>query len=176
MPFAYEGADIFIATQVAIRHCNKKFGLVAVLGIDNALNHIDFRSAEKAFQALTCLAHISLRQMVIQTNMPGHYAFNALASRDYELFYSEELRQRRQLLFPPYSHFCFVKVRASNEEKSRTAAQSLFDRMSASPRPKGVKLLAVSPARIPKLRGNYYWQILMSAKDVNRMGVFIKNI
>jgi len=86
MPFAYEGADIFIATQVAIRHCNKKFGLVAVLGIDNALNHIDFRSAEKAFQALTCLAHISLRQMVIQTNMPGHYAFNALASRDYELF------------------------------------------------------------------------------------------
>ncbi|HQJ16221.1 MAG TPA: hypothetical protein PLJ26_07025 [Candidatus Omnitrophota bacterium] len=174
MQLAYDSADIFIATQAAIRHCQRRFSLVAVLAIDNALNNVDFRSSERAFQTLTALADMAEREMIVQTNMAGHYVLEAVASRNPGLFYAEELRQRRQLLFPPYRHFCFVKVRAAIEEKAASAARSLFEALAAAQKPAGVSVMAVSPAQVPRLRGNYYWQILLAAKNAQRMSDFLK--
>lgn len=174
MPLAYDSADIFIATQAAIRHCQRRFSLVAVLGIDNALNHVDFRSGEKAFQTLAALADMADREMIIQTNMAEHYVLAAVTSRNPALFYAEESRQRRQLSFPPYRHFCFVKVRSAVEEKAASGARSLFDELAAAQKPAGVSVMAVFPAQVPRLRGNYYWQILLGSKNVERMSDFIK--
>ncbi|HQQ06204.1 MAG TPA: primosomal protein N' [Candidatus Omnitrophota bacterium] len=174
MPLTNGPADIIIATQAGIRHCDARFNLVALLGIDNALNHADFRSAEKTFQTASCLAGLADAQFVVQTNMADHYVLRALARDDPDIFYQEESRLRRQLSFPPYRHFCLVKVRAAVEEKARAAAQALFDRLSAARKPARVNVLAVSPGQIPRLRGNYYWQVLCSGSDPVRVNDFLK--
>jgi primosomal protein N' (replication factor Y) (superfamily II helicase) len=170
----FDSSDIFIATQAALRHTGFCFDLVGVLGIDNSLNHVDFRSAEKAYSTLCSLIGLANKNMVIQTNMAGHYVFDSLIERDPERFYAEELRQRKQLLFPPYRHFCFVKLRGKIEEKVHDAAQALFENLSAATKLAGISVMAVNPGPQPKLRGNYYWQILVAGKDVARINEFLR--
>jgi primosomal protein N' (replication factor Y) (superfamily II helicase) len=170
----YDTGDVFIATQAALRHAGKGFDLVGVLGIDNSLNHVDFRSSEKTFSTAWGLLGLADKNLVIQTNMTGHYVLDSLVRHDPEVFYAEELRQRKQLLFPPFRQFCFVKVRGRIEEKVHAAAQALFDDLSKGVRPAGVSVIAVNPGHQPKLRGNYYWVILIASRDAVRANAFIK--
>lgn len=174
MPLAYDDADIIIATQAGIRHAQARFGLVAMLGIDNALNHVDFRSAEKAFGTMACLFGLADKQIVVQTNMPDHYVLRALTQNDPDIFYQEEFRQRKQLSFPPYRHFALIKFRGKLEEKVARAARSAYDGLAHAVKPAGISIVSVNPAQQSKLRGNYYWVILIACKDIGRLYVFLK--
>ena len=174
MALEYEAADIFIATQAAIRHVCSGFGLVGVLGIDNALNHVDFRSSEKAFGILSCLLSKATSQMVVQTNMVNHNVFNALTQHDHNVFYKEEFRQRKQLLFPPYRHFVLIKFRGSDQDKVGKVAQSAFEGLSKATKPAGISVISVNPAQQAKLRGNYNWVILLACKDAGLVHEFLK--
>src|SRR4030042_1049597 len=52
-------ADIFISTQSVIKETGYGFDLVGVLAIDNSLNRIDLRAAEKTFSLLIDLVRLS---------------------------------------------------------------------------------------------------------------------
>ena len=173
-PLEYGSADIFIATQAAIRHVQNRFDHVCVLGIDNALNHVDFRSSEKTFGIVNCLAGLADKQMIVQTNMTNNHVLNALTQRDPGVFYKEEFEQRKELLFPPYRHFVFIKLRGKDEGKVEKAAKDTFERLSNTAKPAGIAMISVNPAQQAKLRGNYYWVILIACKDVIRLNEFLK--
>ncbi|MFA5099525.1 MAG: primosomal protein N' [Candidatus Omnitrophota bacterium] len=175
MALEYDSADIFIATQAAIRHAHRRFDLVGVLGIDNALNHVDFRSSEKAFGIATCLSGLADKQMVVQTNMTNHHVLNALTEHSSDIFYNEEFRQRKQLLFPPYRHFTFIKFRGKDAEKVEKTARAAFDSLSKAVKPAGISVISVNPAQQAKLRSNYHWIILIACKNTARLHDFLKN-
>lgn len=166
--------DIFIATQAIISQTDYKFDLVGVLSIDNSLNYVDFRSTEKTFGLLTALAFLSGTKMVIQTSLPGHCIFKALKERDVNIFYEEELKQRWQLRFPPYSHFALIKCRGRKEEKVDIFSHRLSEKLSNAELPKGIKIVSVNPAHPPKLRGNFYWVILIRTNNVKMLNRFLK--
>jgi primosomal protein N' (replication factor Y) len=167
-------ADIFIATSRILRGPALKFDLVGVLGIDNVLNRIDFRAGEKAFTLLCALLQLTQGQMVIETNLPLHHAFRALAEKDIESFYEEELKQRRQLQFPPYSHFILVKLRSGDEERVERASRNLFERLCGQNRSKDIIIISVNPGNPAKVRGNFIRQILIRAPGPTAAGKFLK--
>jgi primosomal protein N' (replication factor Y) (superfamily II helicase) len=167
-------ADIFIATQGIIRQSDFRFDLTAVLGIDNSLNHIDFRSSEKAFAALLGLLTITGKTMFVQTSLPGHFCFQAVEKNDINLFYDEELKSRRQVKFPPYRSFCQVKLRGKLEDKAASAGEKLFLKLSQAKIPKGLEIISLNPGQPPKLRGNYYQVILLAASNVAVLNKFLK--
>jgi primosomal protein N' (replication factor Y) (superfamily II helicase) len=167
-------ADIFISTQGILRQPPFRFDLCAALAIDNSLNQVDFRSTERVFAILLALRAITEKKMFVQTSIPGHYCFRSIENNDAGIFYEEELRSRRQVKFPPYSNFCQVKLRGRVENKVKEAGEKLFHKFSEAAVPKGIKIISLNPGSPPKLRGNFYWVILISAMNMRGLNSFIK--
>lgn len=173
-PEAKQEYDITISSESAIRHAGGKFDLVCAIGVDNLLNYADFRSAERTFRILSVLKTLASDLLLIQTNMMDHHAIKAVEAGDPDIFYSEEFCQRRQLQFPPFRHFAAVKVRGRDEQKAENAARELGVILSGDDKPAGLDIISVAPAIQPKLRGNFYWNILLSCKDPARIHGFLK--
>lgn len=168
-------ADIFIATRAVIRRRELAFDLIGVLGIDNALNRVDIRAAEKVYALLDGLISLTDTRMIIQSRHAHHHCFESLAGNDPAIFYAKEFEDRRELLFPPFGHLILVKLRGRRQERVKTASRTLFERLSE--RASGVsavKIVAVNPAQPAKLRGNFYYQILAVSPDAAEAVRFLK--
>ena len=90
------------------------------------------------------------------------------------MFYKEELRQRKQLGFPPYKHMVLVKLRAKSEDRVKQASFLLFERLNARNKNKDIRIISVNPGHPPKLRENFYWQILITSSSAKKASEFLK--
>lgn len=167
-------ANIFISTQGIVRDANYNFDLIGILSIDNSLNRVDLRAGEKTFQLLTGILRLTDKRVIIQTSLAKNHIFTALLNQDADIFYKKELAQRRQLSFPPYQHLGLVKIRGKKEEKVREVAQVLFRRLNEARRAKNIKIISVNCAQPAKLRGNFYWQILLKSGSAVNLSKFLK--
>jgi primosomal protein N' (replication factor Y) len=171
--FDINEADIFISTQSIRKETECDFDLIGVLAIDNSLNRTDLRSSERTFSLLIDILKLTSKKMIIQTTLPNHYCFKALLDKNINIFYDEELKYRKQLNFPPYRHLGLVKLRGKNQERVKKVCSGLFNKLSSSGN-KAVDILSFSPAYPAKLRGNFYWQILLRSNNAKRMSKFLK--
>ena len=169
------GKDIVISTSAIFKQKGIRFSLVGVLNIDNSLNHLDLRSSEKTFDLLSRLKAISLKKLIIQTNSPKSLIFTSFQKNEPDVFYKDELKQRKQLGLPPYKHLALIKVRSKNESKVKASAEVLFEELKNSNVNKGVEALSINPGIPPKLRGNFYWQVLLRAANAGKISKFVKN-
>jgi len=170
-----DNLDIAIATSSIIKQESLMFDLIGVLGIDNALNRLDFRSTEKVFGLLTGLSNLTEKKFLIQTATPSHHCFQALLKNDAGLFYDEELKQRKQLGFPPYKHLVLLKLRCKNEERVKAIAEALFEKMNEINKNRSIEIISVNPSNPAKLRGSFYWQVLIRSGKVLSVNELIKN-
>jgi primosomal protein N' (replication factor Y) len=168
-----QDSDIIVSAQSVIGHSSFKFSLVAVLGVDNSLNRVDFRASEKTFAAISGLSGLTGKEMIIQTNLADNYLFSSIEKKDPAIFYDEELRMRRQLGFPPYQHLAFVKLRSPRQEKVKMACQALFLHLKEA-KNKDVEIVSEGPGQPAQLRGNYYRQILVKSKNAKHISGFLK--
>ncbi len=167
------GGGIFISTQKAL-NSQDNFDLTVILAIDSSLNHAELSSAERTFEILWALNKITLKKMVIQTGLSQHYIFEALNKADSRIFYDRELKQRKELKLPPFTHIGIVKIRAKIEDKAEAAANKLFAQLESA-KNKKVKIISLNKHSPYKLRGNYYWRILLSAKSALDISGFLKS-
>jgi len=169
------GSRIVIATSAITRQEDAGFDLVGVLSADGALNRLDFRSAEKVFSLLAGLCSVARKNMIIQTAFPGHHCFSWLVRKDPMVFYKEELKQRKQFAFPPFSHFAEVKLRGPDEDKAVKAQEALVSLLAEkSGKKKAYEIFSSGPGRPPKLRGNFYRQIIVRGRSAERMSDALK--
>ncbi|MEI6832319.1 MAG: primosomal protein N', partial [Candidatus Omnitrophota bacterium] len=172
-PQARMDEDIFVATSSVIKHGEINFDLIGVLAIDNSLNRVDFRAAEKTFSLLMGLTSLTSKKIIIQSANANHHCFQALIKNDPQLFYKEELKQRKQLNFAPFKHMILVRLRGESLEKVKQAACDLFEKLNKI-KTSSIKMLSLNPGQPAKLRGNFYYQILMRASSVEKASHFLK--
>jgi primosomal protein N' (replication factor Y) (superfamily II helicase) len=172
-PTARLGQDILVATGAVINQTEQSFDLIGVLGIDDLLNRIDFRAAEKAFFMLTGIINLTSKKVIIQSLNQNHHCFQALIKNDPRIFLKEELKTRKQLNFSPFKHMIMLRLRGRDLDKVKAAAGNLFQRLNKI-KTNSLKLLWLNPGQPPKLRENYYYQILMRASSVEKAGNFLK--
>ncbi|MDP3042508.1 MAG: primosomal protein N' [Candidatus Omnitrophota bacterium] len=172
-PQARLGQDIVVATSAIINHQELNFDLIGVMVIDNSLNRVDFRAAEKTFALLAGLVSLTAKKMIIQSANVNHHCFQALIKNDPQIFLKEELRQRKQLNFAPFKHMILLKIRGVDLEKVKKAAQDLFQRLNKI-KTASLKLLSLNPGQPAQLRGNFYYQILMRSPSVEKASHFLK--
>jgi len=165
--------DIFVATSSVFKEADASFALAGVLMIDNSLNRVDLRSAEKVYGLLINLARLAGERLVIETDFPGHHAIKAIEAQDANIFYDEELKQRRQLGFPPFRHAIILRIRGKDADKARSAAEELFNELNREKK-SGLLVMSLSPGLPPKLRDYFYWQILTSAGSLKKANAFLK--
>lgn len=172
-PQARMNVDIFVATSSVIKHQGINFDLIGVLAIDNSLNRVDFRAAEKTFSLLMGLTNLTAKKIIIQSANAGHHCFQALIKNDPQFFLKEELKQRKQLNFAPFKHMILIKARGADLEKVKKAASDLFERLSRI-KTNSIKMLSLNPGQPAKLRGNFYYQILTRASSAEKASGFLK--
>jgi primosomal protein N' (replication factor Y) len=142
--------------------------LVGVVSADVTLNIPDFRASERTFNLLTQVAGRAGRgedggEVIVQTYAPSHYAVLAAAKHDYDKFYEEEIKSRKELLYPPFVNLIKVTVRARNDELTLKTAQNLADAIKGED--KELKVAGPAPAPIARMRGYFRYNILLKGND-----------
>ena len=161
--------DVIVGTQMIAKGLDfPKVTLVGVVSADANLNLPDFRSGERTFNLITQVAGRAGRgdlggEVVVQTFTPEHYAIRLAARHDYNGFFSEEIRTRRELGFPPFVSLVKITLRARKEENVMKSAEKLAGVLRS--KIPGIELLGPAPAPMAKLRGYYRWNILIKAQD-----------
>ncbi len=165
--------QVLLGTQMVAKGLDfPNVTLVGVISADTELLLPDFRASEHAFQLLTQVAGRAGRKhkqglVVIQTYSPNHSSLIYAKTHDYLHFYKNELSERKQLLYPPFSRFIRLLFRGPSEAEIQNKAQLLAAQLRGRPE---FRVLGPTPAPLSKIQGNFRWQVLLSIpkhKDPN---------
>ncbi len=168
--FAKGKADILIGTQMVTKGLDiPQVTLVGVISADTSLNFPDYRSGERTFQLLTQAAGRTGRghkegKVIIQTYNPEHYSILAACEQSYEVFYQNEIENRKRLLYPPFSQLISIVVSARNENMAAKAASDLSEMLQGKLAP-NCRLYGPGPAPVAKIKGRYRY--LLVIKGIN---------
>jgi primosomal protein N' (replication factor Y) len=166
--------DILIGTQmIAKGHDFPGVTLVGVVSADTTLNLPDFRGSERGFQLVSQVSGRAGRgdspgKVFVQTLNPEHFALRAAVAHDYEEFYRQEIEERKDAGYPPFSYLVAIQFSSNSAktvEKGADAAAELLRTLRVKSR---TRLEILGPAVPPMgmIRGRYRWQILL--KSVRR--------
>jgi primosomal protein N' (replication factor Y) len=163
--FGEREADILLGTQMVGKGLDfPHVTLVGVISADTQMLLPDFRSAERTFQLLTQVAGRAgrsglLGEVIIQTRQPAHYALAHVLDHNFKTFYLEELEQRRELDYPPFSRLVLIEAKGKDEERVRGAAERFANVLTKNT---GIfKLLGPAPAVLSKIKNQHRWHVIL---------------
>ncbi len=164
---AAAAAQVVIGTRGALRLFGRAtLGLAGFVSADQLLRVPDFRAGERTFALLWAAAErvVEGGALVIQSQNPTHYAFDAVVRQDLAAFYGHELRFRGELGYPPFRRLATLTVRGqSAPETERLAARvsaALRTSTALQVYPPGAdrrnrvrRVVVKGPAELPRLVG-----------------------
>jgi primosomal protein N' (replication factor Y) len=140
--------------------------LVGVINADTALHLPDFRAGERTFHLVTQVAGRTGRgkkggRVLVQTLEPEHPAIQAAVRHDFVRFAQQELPTRKEHGYPPFASMIRLVIRGPKQNETRGFAEHLATliRTQCEKHEARAKVRGPAPAPIPKLRGNYRFQI-----------------
>ncbi len=170
--FAEGNADILIGTQMIVKgHDFPRVTLVSALAADMSLFAGDYRAAEVTFELLVQAAGRAGRgnrkgEMIIQTYAPENYAVCHAAQQDYTGFFSEEIRFREMMNYPPAAFMIKLSLSGKNEEEVIAAVSVLKERFfSGSLEEMGVNVIGPAKEPVYRIADEYRMAVYMKSKD-----------
>lgn len=170
--FRDENYDVLVGTQMVAKGFHfPRVTLVGVVDADTGLHIPDFRAAERTFQLLSQVSGRPGRselggEVIVQTYHPDHYAVLTATQHDYQSFFREELKRRRELRYPPFTRLCLILLQGTQEkavfEEGQVLAERLKDLSNRMRLP--TEVVGPSPALRPFLRSRHRYQILLKAQ------------
>jgi primosomal protein N' (replication factor Y) len=167
--FRSGNVSLLVGTQmIAKGHDFPEVTLVGVVSADVTLNIPDFRASERTFNLLTQVGGRAGRgdaggEVVIQTYAPEHYAILCAAKHDYEKFYDEEIKSRKEMMLPPFVSMVKVTVRARRDDVAQKSAAELAEAIRSQDRDAMVG--GPAPAPISRVRGYFRYNIILKGHD-----------
>jgi primosomal protein N' (replication factor Y) (superfamily II helicase) len=173
--------DIIVGTQMLAKgHDFPSITLVGIICADLSLSLPDFRACERTFQLLAQVAGRAGRgstpgKVILQTYSPDHFSIEASRNQDVAEFFSQEIRFRKALMYPPFSRIILIRISARDarvvEAYSTDVAAVLSDLIAHTPELGGrIQVMGPAEAPIQKISSRYRWQILVKgqkASDLN---------
>jgi primosomal protein N' (replication factor Y) len=140
--------------------------MLGVLSPEAALGRPDYRSAQRAYQALgrmlDVLADDPEAEAVVQTSAPGHHSIRAAVEDDYRLFFDREIELRRAMTDPPFSFLAEVAFEGRQARPLAGKSRAFADRARAAE--PGVEVLGPSLAS-SRPGGFHRIQIVLRSPD-----------
>ena len=179
--------DILVGTQMVTKgHDLPHVTLVGVISADAALSMPDFRASERTFQLLVQVAGRAGRgdtpgRVLVQTYDPEHAAIRFAVRHDVAGFLEHELRDRRELGYPPFSRMTLARVDALDEQAAKEATHVLARaaRQVGAAGSTGPMLTVLGPSAAPiaKVRNRYRFRIMLRSvsRDLLRQGALAIN-
>jgi len=176
--FKNKEIDILVGTQIVAKGLD--FPDVTVIGIifaDITLNLPDFRAAERNFSLITQVAGRAGRSsqkgnVIIQTLSPEHYSIKNAANQDFENFYYEEIKIRKNYEYPPFVRLINIVFSGDLENKVKFFANIFAEKLKNKKFP--VIILGPVPAAIPFIKNQYRYQVLIKGNKLIETKSFVK--
>ncbi len=199
-------AQVLLGTQMLAKgHNFPGVDLVGVIFADLSLEMPEFTAPERTFQLLAQVAGRAGRgrddtagEVIVQTLQPDHYSVLTATTHDYEAFYEQEIQNRRELLFPPFSYLANLRASGPDQEQVRNflnqakaLGQQILGQNHPAPTldllndnspeleepnfsPPPIALLGPVPAAIVKIQNRYRWSLLLKAQKRPELHSFIR--
>ena len=100
--------------------------------------------------------------MIIQTQFPEHEFFQALFKENYESFALQQLTERDQMRFPPYTNMAIIRGQHINEHKLDHFLQQLIDGIEDN---EDISVLGPLPAPMQKRQKLYRMQLILNSNN-----------
>lgn len=170
--FRNREADILLGTQMVTKgHDFPSVTLVGVLLADASLYLDDYRASERTFSMLTQVIGRAGRadkegEAIIQTNNPDNDCIRLACAQDYEKFYANEIRLRRQLRFPPFCDIALMTLSSEYETELLKATKILSEKFSklVSEKYDDIPLLTFGPFEAPVYKVDSKYRMRMVIK------------
>jgi primosomal protein N' (replication factor Y) len=172
--FANHQADILVGAQMLSKGLDlPKVTLVGVVLADVGLNLPDYRAGERAFQLLTQVAGRAGRsvlagKVIFQSFKPDDPAIRFAAMHDYAGFYTYEIGNRRQMMYPPFSRLVRLEYRHMDARKAEDEAMSMANQLDSwimQTGARNIELIGPAPAFFGRVNSYYRWLIILRGTD-----------
>lgn len=145
---------------------------VGVINADNALHFPDFRAAERAFQLITQVAGRAGRgnrpgKVIVQTFTPEHYALVFAADHNYSAFFNQEIIERKNLSYPPFTRLARILIRGFSQPIIESYAQAITRKIESKFKELGTYIRILGPAMPPieKIKNKFRMHIIILCED-----------
>jgi primosomal protein N' (replication factor Y) len=168
--FEENGSQILIGTRMIVKEkLLRMASLAAVISCDTMLSLPDFRAPEKTFDLLTEFMNVK-ENLVLQTYNPDHYVFKNIKSWSYSDFYNFEIKQRKELKYPPLSHPIRIIIESKKEKKIEELTQLIRNRLPS------VDFLGPAPCLVPQKRGKLRYHMLLKIDSPAKISTTLQEI
>ncbi len=166
----------------------------------------EFTAPERTFQLLAQVAGRAGRgrddaagEVIVQTLQPDHYSVLTATAHDYQAFYKQEIQNRNELKFPPFSYLANLRASGPNQEQVRNfllQAKELGQQISGGQAAGGlpaddndfeagelnnepdfslppIALLGPVPAAVVKIQNRYRWSLLIKSQNRRELHKFL---
>ncbi len=172
--FAAGEYDVLIGTQMVAKGLDfPNVELAAVVQADAELFYPDFRASERAASLIMQVAGRAGRRtepgaVVIQSSVVDHPVLNNILKNDWQQFVREELSNREQGGFPPFTRLILLRSSGKNES---AAARALLRMRRTLQKDSRILALGPAPAVIAKIKNVFRFHLLVrSARDDDPKG------
>ncbi|HEY0908457.1 MAG TPA: hypothetical protein VGE35_03870 [Candidatus Paceibacterota bacterium] len=108
--------SILVGTELALLYLDRPIDYSAIGSLDALFSIPDFRIHEKIFFIIARLRSVTQKHFILQTRNPDAGVLSFGAKGNIIDFYREEIEQRRQFGFPPFSTFIKVSYAGKKED------------------------------------------------------------
>jgi primosomal protein N' (replication factor Y) len=157
--------DILVGTQMVTKGLDfDHVSLVGVFDADRMMHFPDFRSYERAFHLITQVSGRAGRRakqgkVVIQTSNPQHRLFSFVIKNDVVGFLHEQVLDRKQNLYPPFSRLIEITLKHLDKKVVREVSEKFAG--DIKPRLKQVRVMGPGEPMISKIRNEYLMTLLL---------------
>jgi primosomal protein N' (replication factor Y) len=158
-----EGAmEVLVGTQMVAKGLDfGNVGLVGIIDLDSLMNYPDFRAYEKTLQLGIQVSGRAGRtevrgKVLIQTSKPDHPVVQQIKHGKVEVFYSNELQERREYKYPPFTRLIKVNLKSRDRDLVHEAAHVLATKLREI---LGDRILGPQEPLINRIRNEYIMEI-----------------
>ncbi|MDD3818421.1 MAG: primosomal protein N' [Actinomycetota bacterium] len=172
--FISPGAAILIGTQMIAKGLDiEDVTLVGIINCDSMFGLPDYHMNERIYQLITQVSGRTGRKdkkgrVIIQTFNPESTVIKNVLKNDYESFYREEIKNRMELNYPPFSNLINIIISGKNEAEVKIDIGNLFKQLSEviAELEDSNSILGPAPAPFYKINLFYRWHIMVKTKDI----------
>jgi primosomal protein N' (replication factor Y) len=169
--FQEKKTEILIGTQMVAKGLDfDNVTLIGVINADTLLNYPDFRAFERSYQLLAQVAGRAGRRdkqgkVIIQAYDDDHRIIKQVIDNKYVEMYQEEVSERRQFHYPPFTRLIFINIRHKDQNLLNVAAQRFATTLRAQ---LGHRVLGPEQPMVSRVRNYYIKQVIIkSEKDAS---------
>ncbi|TDQ06453.1 replication restart helicase PriA [Pedobacter metabolipauper] len=169
--FQNKKTDILIGTQMVAKGLDfDNVTLIGVINADTLLNYPDFRAFERSYQLLAQVAGRAGRRdkqgkVIIQAYADDHRIITQVIDNKYQEMYAEELAERKQFNYPPFTRLIFINIRHKDHDVLNVASQQFATALRMQ---LGKRVLGPEQPLVSRIRNYYIKQVIIkSDKDTS---------